>query len=967
MPRTTAPVFNAVLAAALRGKYPGGECQVGAEQTAVLREKGRRPDIVVRPANSLPVIVETEFEPARSVEEDARKRLGQTFAGGGGAVEQVVAVQIPARAAQVPQEELAAHIAQTEFRYCVFTGADAAIVRWPERGWLRGGMAELATCIELSSLSESRIARGADQLETFVMEVALDVRRWASPEMLKEIADTLRQQDGEQTTRMAVAILTNAFCFHRAIEGQHGIPPLSSFDRPPSGYSRLRLMNCWQRILAEVNYYPIFDIALRILRPLPTLESKQLAQQLMLLTEELSAIGATSLQDMSGRLFQRLIADRKFLATFYTLPSSSALLAELAVSRLERDWSNADEILRLQVGDLACGTGTLIGAAYHALRVRHRRAGGDDAVLHGSMMEHSLIAADIMPAATHLTAAMLSSAHPARTFSGTQIITMPYGEQPRGSGRRIAIGSLDLIESETALPLFGTGQKRVHGRRQGQSDEQATRARLGHGALDVTIMNPPFTRPTNHEAADVPVPSFAGFSTSKKEQKAMSQRLSQIRRDQPMPAGHGNAGLASNFVDLAHIKTAPGGVLALVLPATCLQGRSWSGVRQLLRQEYRDLMIVSIAATGNTDRAFSADTGMAEVLVVATRKSPGEESSDMACFVNLDRRPATLLEAVETARAIRRAGPELRQGPLEVADEAYAGNILHAPFQQTGCAGLKDFTLAQAAMALPEGRLLLPRRARARSLPTTRLEELGARGPLDRDINGAELNRSGQPRGPFKIGPRRDARGVSQYPALWQHDARRETRLVVIPEAEGFPRAGCSRRAAELWERTATRLHFNRDFRLNSQPLAACCTQEPSLGGPAWPNFRAARQSWERPLALWANTTLGLISFWWMGTRQQLGRARVTVSALPELTVLDPRTLSRSQIAKAGRLFREFQDQELRPANEAYRDEVRKALDRAVLVELLELPKTLLGGLDLLRDQWCREPSVHGGQDTQPD
>ena len=966
MPRTTEPVFNAALAAALRGKYPGGECQVGAEQTAVLREKGRRPDIVVRPANSLPVIVETEFEPARSVEEDARKRLGQTFAGGG-PVEQVVAVQIPARAARVPQEDLAVRIAEMEFRYCVFTGAAPEIARWPERGWLRGGMANMATCIELSSLSESRIARGTDQLETCVMEVALDLRERTPPGVLKQIADTLRQQDGEQTTRMAVAILANAFCFHRAIEGQHGVPALSSFERPPSGYSRLNLMRCWQRILAEVNYYPIFDIALKILTPLPTREGKELARRLALLAEDLSETGATSLQDMSGRLFQRLIVDREFLATFYTLPSSSALLAELAVARLDRDWSNADDILRLQVGDLACGTGTLIGAAYHALRVRYRRSGGDDAVLHGSMMENSLIAADIMPAATHLTAAMLSSAHPTRTFSGTQIITMPYGEQPRGSGRRIAIGSLDLIESETALPLFGTGQKRVHGRSRDQSDDQVARARLVHGALDVVIMNPPFTRPTNHEAADVPVPSFAGFSTSEEEQKAMSRRLTQIRRSQPMPAGHGNAGLASNFVDLAHIKTAPGGVLALVLPATCLQGQSWSGVRKLLLQEYRDLMIVSIAATGNTDRAFSADTGMAEVLVVATKKISGEESSDMACFVNLDRRPATLLEAVETARVIRRAGPELRQGPLEVTDQGYSGNFLRAPFRQTGCAGLKDFMLAQAAMALPEGRLLLPRRSRALSLPTARLEELGERGPLDRDINGAELSRGGRPRGPFKIGPKRDARGVSQYPALWKHDARRETGLVVVPEAEGFPRAGCGKRAAELWERAATRLHFNRDFQLNSQPLAACCTQEPSLGGPAWPNFRAARKSWEKPLVLWANTTLGLISFWWVGTRQQLGRARITLSALPELTVLDPRALSRGQITKAGRLFKEFQGRELLPANEAYRDEIRKELDRAVLVDLLELPKTLLGGLELLREQWCREPSVHGGQDTRPD
>ena len=37
------------------------------------------------------------------------------------------------------------------------------------------------------------------------------------------------------------------------------------------------------------------------------------------------------------------------------------------------------------------------------------------------------------------------------------------------------------------------------------------------GSLDLCIMNPPFTRPTNHEtaeAAGVPVPSFAGFGTT---------------------------------------------------------------------------------------------------------------------------------------------------------------------------------------------------------------------------------------------------------------------------------------------------------------------------------------------------------------------------------------------------------------------------------------------------------------------
>ena len=58
--------------------------------------------------------------------------------------------------------------------------------------------------------------------------------------------------------------------------------------------------------------------------------------------EELAAIGATTCHDLCERMFQTLIADRKFLATFYTLPPSACLLAELAVQRLSVDWSDAE-------------------------------------------------------------------------------------------------------------------------------------------------------------------------------------------------------------------------------------------------------------------------------------------------------------------------------------------------------------------------------------------------------------------------------------------------------------------------------------------------------------------------------------------------------------------------------------------------------------------------------------------------
>ena len=62
----------------------------------------------------------------------------------------------------------------------------------------------------------------------------------------------------------------------------------------------------------------------------------------------------------------------------------------------------------------------------------------------------------------------------------------------------------------------------------------------------------------------------------------------------------------------------------------------------------------------------------------------------------------------------------------------------------------------------------------------------------------------------------------------------------------------------------------------------------------------------EQALALWANTTPGLIAFWWVASRQQQGRANLTISQLPRLTALDVRTLNDEQLEQAERLFAEF-------------------------------------------------------------
>ena len=69
---------------------------------------------------------------------------------------------------------------------------------------------------------------------------------------------------------------------------------------------------------------------------------------------------------------------------------------------------------------------------------------------------------------------------------------------------------------------------------------------------------------------------------------------------------------------------------------------------------------------------------------------------------------------------------------------------------------------------------------------------------------------------------------------------------------------------------------------------------------------------------------------------------------------------------KVENLFERFRNVEFLPANESYHDPNRKALDEALLVELLGVPADIVDDFDVIRRQWCAEPSVHGGKSTKP-
>ena len=440
----------------------------------------------------------------------------------------------------------------------------------------------------------------------------------------------------------------------------------------------------------------------------------------------------------------------------------------------------------------------------------------------------------------------------------------------------------------------------------------------------------------------------------------MGQRINRLGRG---TSYHGNAGIASAFVALADKKLKPGGVLALVLPLSIAAGLSWQDCRRMLADNYSDFTVLSIAANGPVT-SFSSDTGMAECLVIARKNAIAEPdaSPPRAQFASLLHRPGGFAQTAVLAKAV--IAPDsiraIEDGPVEGTRLQVGGDITGemgiAPLDRNGAiwgsVRVSDYSVAQTAYYLSQAQLWLPRQFPAQPLPIVPLNSVGKLGLVHRDITGPA------PRGPFnKASPTPSA----LYPALWNHNASKETRLVCEPDSALRVRTGMDDKARAVWQ-SASRAHLNLDFRLNSQPLAATHTEQESIGGRAWPNVKFEDTRFDYPFTLWGNSTLGLLMFWWHANRQQDGRGIITIRSAETLPVLDFGALTDAQLTTAAAIFDEFRALELQPAYLADADPNRALLDRRVICDLLGFDEDIYRAVRLVAAKWCAEPSVHGGK-----
>ena len=955
MPNQIEPNANNALGKLLRRMMPGSA--VHSETTHTFAGfPGKHPDGLVVSPGRAPVVVEAEYEPAAEVEEDAKGRLGLAITDDARIIEAAIALRYPKTVEDAYDLDQAVKTA--EFSYCVHY-ADAP--RFPTSGWLAGSAADLADLIRLVSVPQKEVDRATATLESGINRAAPILDRMAElrPYTAAALAGLLGMADVPQTRRMACAIIANALVFHERIAGMHPeVKFLRQLAGPASPTLQDAILAAWQGIL-DINYYPIFAIAKDLLMQLPSADAAELLDVLRPTAQTVDAAGVDNAHDLTGRVFQRLIADRKYLATFYTLPAAAALLARLAVAKLDNaDWADAAAIGQLRIGDFACGTGALLSAVYDQIAARHERAGGQPAQLHPVMMEEVLYGCDVMPAAIHITGSTLSGIQPNVRFDQSRLYTMPYGRQADDS---VKIGSLELLQTSAVQTLFNTSDPALRTGSAGEETAAQVSVDIPDAGFDLVIMNPPFTRAAadweGSEREQDYIKQFRGLSTDLNTQREMAARQKFLCRD---TCYHGYAGIASSFAALADRKIKPGGVLALVLPLTASAGVSWQMFRQMLASGYAGVTVLSNVANGK-DMSFSSDTGMGECLVIARKLKEDELPDDRVQYISLSHRPEGFVHSSEIANkiiGIKGFSKHLEAGPydgtnLEVGDEL-VGKSLSGLFSGDSCAWsnvrIWDYSLAQTAYALTESRLWLPG-MRAVHLKTDTLSLLGSRGMHSMNIAGSVV-------APFT---RTKPSPTSTYPALWSHDASREKRFICEADSQLQVRDGMEERAQEVWE-TASRVHNNVDFRFNSQPLTAAFTEWKSMGGRAWPNVSFADERFDYAYVVWSNSTLGLLSFWYHANKQQPGRGIISVSSSDSLPVLDLRALTDDQLTTAQEIFEEFRDKELQPAYLADADPNRALLDRRVICDLLGFDAAVYQGVRRLAEKWCAEPSVHGGK-----
>ncbi len=389
----------------------------------------------------------------------------------------------------------------------------------------------------------------------------------------------------DQMRRAAAFLIVNQLLFYRLLSKESNDYPDINEDliRTPAD-----LLVYFSKVL-EKDYAVIFgfDVASKV----PNEAMEHLRSAIV----TIKALTPTKLpHDIVGRIFHDLIPFdlRKTVAAFYTNNEAAEILAALAVN-------DKDD----KVADFACGSGTLLVSAYHMKQtylIKERSFTEED---HSRFLQTDLTGIDIMPFAAHLAAVNLSLQAP--LYETERVRIAVWDSTDLKPNKFIPALSTELTEAyrRPKLEMFFENEPKPQKylKKGGISLGKEGKAELPLSAVDVTIMNPPFTR-------------------QERLPEAYKEKLSTRFKDYS-DYFSSNLGLHGYFILLADRFLKKGGRMAFVLPATTLRLKSFDGIKKLISEKYWLRYLV----VNGSRSAFSESTQVREILLVAEKgKAKGD-------------------------------------------------------------------------------------------------------------------------------------------------------------------------------------------------------------------------------------------------------------------------------------------------------------------------------------------------------
>ncbi len=770
------------------------------------------------------VVIEAEFGAPAKADADKRFPPDRPAVVGGLPLRLAVAVGYPERLADLPESDTDSNLASAK---------DLAIsYRYYGDEWGADTVGSVASLAEQLRNYWVRSDNGA-RIEEIVRKASTAIDEVA--EVLARL-DRDRGREPESPGTKAL-IWLNALVFQELLAGHLDmslLPPEhrhKTIGRPDPAGSTADLQRQWEEILA-INWWPIFHVARETLQATPGSPAARQAVAVLIQTaREVVESGMIRRHDVAGRVFHRLLDSRKFLATNYTTIPAAILLAGLAFDERGSRWSeidfaSAESVAGLRIVDPACGSGTLLMAAAQEVLKRARRAGAPAErapTIVRTILEEALYGFDVVPAAIHLAASTLCMAEARQVVKDMNLWRVRH-DVTDGVAR---LGSLDFLSTSPSrgnaarLGLFDDEKPSIR-RVTGTGEVEDSRVGMPP-KCHLVIANPPYTRAggPGDEKNTRWNPIF-GSLLDKRDAEKMKKAL---RKALDGTAGSLYAGLGSAFVVLADEALDIGGRMAFVLPATMLTGSRWAPIRRLLLSKYAvEWVVVSHDARNRSAKkglpgrrlvSFSESTRIAEVLIVATKRPPGELKESRGCFVNLLRNPDEPIEALGLTRkllSLRDGLAPLEPAAIDIGDATW-GNAVLMPQEDLPLDGgpWSLATYVQPGLALIAKRVALGKHPALGSVPIAELGAFADLGPYHMQVKNPKY-------GLFTVREQPTAAAQPEWklragvPALWHHKAARNTCLAASPDALLERRADRKQSDQDRMLAKSGRLHLAADL-----------------------------------------------------------------------------------------------------------------------------------------------------------